>query len=68
VANGKDELVKYAPPVQEQPEPETKEVILQRKLKSLVESHRLMMFIKGTPLEPKCGFSRTLLEIVNGTG
>lgn len=33
------------------------------KVKSIIESSPFIAFIKGTPEEPKCGFTRTLLEI-----
>jgi Grx4 family monothiol glutaredoxin len=35
-----------------------------RNLKSLVNSQKLMIFIKGTPQEPRCGFSSRLLQIL----
>jgi len=34
-------------------------------LKKLVNAAPVMIFIKGTPTEPKCGFSRTLLDILS---
>jgi Grx4 family monothiol glutaredoxin len=36
---------------------------LQNKLKSLVSSSPIMLFMKGDPASPKCGFSRQTVEI-----
>lgn len=36
--------------------------------KALINKHPLMIFMKGNPEEPKCGFSRTLIGIMNETG
>ena len=36
--------------------------------KALINKHPLMIFMKGNPEEPKCGFSRTLIGILNETG
>lgn len=36
--------------------------------KALINRAPLMIFMKGCPSEPKCGFSRTLVEILNETG
>jgi Grx4 family monothiol glutaredoxin len=41
---------------------------INERLKQLVNKAPLMMFIKGTPEAPRCGFSRQLIDIVNGTG
>ncbi|KAJ3214623.1 Glutaredoxin 3 [Dinochytrium kinnereticum] len=38
------------------------------RLKALVSSHPVMIFIKGTPEQPRCGFSRQLLEILGEKG
>ena len=37
---------------------------LDHRLKTLVSSHPLMIFIKGTPAAPKCGFSRQLIDLL----
>ena len=37
-------------------------------LKALVNRDPLMIFMKGNPDEPRCGFSRTLVGILNETG
>ena len=34
----------------------------------LINQAPLMIFIKGSPQQPKCGFSRTLIGILNDTG
>lgn len=38
---------------------------LTERLKSLVNSAPVMVFMKGTPAEARCGFSRTLVQILN---
>lgn len=38
------------------------EISLNDRLKSLTNRHKLMIFIKGTPTAPKCGFTSTLLR------
>jgi Grx4 family monothiol glutaredoxin len=39
-------------------------VSLEDRLKSLITSSPVMLFMKGTPETPKCGFSRTAVEIL----
>ena len=46
-------------PVQETPEE------LNKRLKSLSESSTVMLFMKGDPATPKCGFSRQTIELMN---
>ena len=46
-------------PVQETPEE------LNKRLKSLIESSAVMLFMKGDPVTPKCGFSRQTIELLN---
>jgi len=41
---------------------------LNDRLKALVSSKEVMIFIKGNPGQPKCGFSRVIMEILNETG
>lgn len=36
---------------------------LEQKLKTLVNSYPVMLFMKGTPSQPKCGFSRQTVEV-----
>ncbi|KAJ8448025.1 hypothetical protein Cgig2_028901 [Carnegiea gigantea] len=37
---------------------------LDKKLEQLVHSHPVMLFMKGTPEEPKCGFSQKVVDIL----
>lgn len=37
---------------------------LQSRLKALTTSAPVMIFIKGTPQQPRCGFSRQLVELL----
>lgn len=41
---------------------------LEERLKTLINSHNVMAFIKGTRQAPRCGFTRTLIEILNTSG
>jgi len=41
---------------------------LEEQLKKLVSRDEVMLFMKGSPDSPKCGFSKTITEILNGTG
>ncbi|KAJ3327514.1 Glutaredoxin 3, partial [Kappamyces sp. JEL0680] len=43
---------------------QTSPVDLEKKLKTLTSSHPIMLFMKGTPSAPKCGFSRQTVEIL----
>lgn len=38
------------------------------RLRSLVNRHKLMIFIKGTPQSPRCGFTRQLLDLFSQQG
>ena len=38
---------------------------LETRLKNLIHSSQIMLFIKGTPTAPKCGFSRQVVELFN---
>jgi len=40
---------------------------LNARLKLLVNQAKVMLFMKGTPNEPQCGFSRTIIQILNDT-
>ncbi|OAA79563.1 monothiol glutaredoxin-4 [Akanthomyces lecanii RCEF 1005] len=50
----------------EQPEadPETKKADLFKRLEDLVKAAPVMLFMKGTPSSPQCGFSRQLVGIL----
>ncbi|KAJ3417310.1 Glutaredoxin 3 [Chytridiales sp. JEL 0842] len=37
---------------------------LNARLKALINSNRIMLFIKGTPDQPRCGFSKQLIEVL----
>ncbi|XP_013139644.1 PREDICTED: glutaredoxin-3 [Papilio polytes] len=41
---------------------------LKERLESLINRHKVMIFMKGDRQKPRCGFSRTLIEIMNETG
>lgn len=51
----------------EQQEGEKKEevVSMDDKLKQLINRHRIMLFMKGIPSSPKCGFSRQIVDILD---
>ncbi|KAJ1358145.1 hypothetical protein KIN20_016467 [Parelaphostrongylus tenuis] len=38
---------------------------LNSRLKKLIESNRLMLFMKGSPDNPQCGFSKQIVELLN---
>ncbi|XP_044461698.1 monothiol glutaredoxin-S17 [Mangifera indica] len=37
---------------------------LKKRLQQLIDSHPVMLFMKGSPEEPKCGFSRQVVDIL----
>nr|DAD20923.1 TPA_asm: hypothetical protein HUJ06_022386 [Nelumbo nucifera] len=41
---------------------------LKNLLQQLIESHPVMLFMKGSPEEPKCGFSRKVVDILKEEG
>ncbi|XP_029927739.1 glutaredoxin 3 [Myripristis murdjan] len=45
-----------------------KTVTLEHRLKSIINRSPVMLFMKGNKEAAKCGFSRQILEIMNGTG
>ncbi|XP_070541405.1 glutaredoxin-3-like [Ptychodera flava] len=45
-----------------------KAVSLEDRLKSLIKRSQVMLFMKGDPEIPKCGFSKTMIGILNDTG
>ncbi|XP_041368687.1 glutaredoxin 3-like [Gigantopelta aegis] len=55
-SGGSDALSSPAPPTKED---------LNTRLKTLISAAPIMLFIKGTPEEPRCGFSRQLIQILN---
>lgn len=42
-----------------------KEKDLSTRLQELIEKQPVMVFIKGTPQEPRCGFSRQIVGLLN---
>jgi len=40
---------------------------LNDRLKELTNQAKVMLFMKGTPADPQCGFSRTIIQILNET-
>lgn len=40
---------------------------LNARLKELINQAKVMLFMKGTPTDPQCGFSRTIIQILNDT-
>jgi len=52
---------------EEEPHMEEKkeEKSLDDKLKQLINRHRVMLFMKGIPSSPRCGFSRQIVEILD---
>lgn len=53
-----------AQPTQPQEEEEESEEALNARLKQLTEAAPVMLFMKGTPASPQCGFSRQLVAIL----
>merc|ERR1719333_258831 len=47
---------------------EDKKETLNERLKSLVNQKPVMVFMKGNPEDPKCGFSRKMVELLRGAG
>lgn len=43
-------------------------VDIQVRLKQLIGTDRVMLFMKGTPTEPRCGFSRKIVDILDSNG
>ena len=41
---------------------------LEARIKSLIGSSDVFLFMKGNPAEPRCGFSRQMVEILNAEG
>jgi Grx4 family monothiol glutaredoxin len=45
---------------------EAEKAVWHPKIKSILEQSQVIVFIKGTESEPKCGFTETMLEILRG--
>eukprot|EP00056_Hartaetosiga_gracilis_P002557 m.54986 g.54986 ORF g.54986 m.54986 type:complete len:216 (-) comp11104_c0_seq2:116-763(-) len=50
------------------PPVEDPQKVLNDKLHNLIHSSPVMLFMKGSPEEPKCGFSRRMVELLNSAG
>lgn len=61
-ANGTDAMAVDEPAVEVDPAKAEEE--LNKRLKELVSAAPVMLFMKGTPSEPQCGFSRQLVAIL----
>jgi glutaredoxin-related protein len=55
-------IQKYSNLKTEQPQPLP---VKKQSLETLVNSHPIMIFIKGTPSQPRCGFSRQAIDLLN---
>ncbi|MBD2152016.1 Grx4 family monothiol glutaredoxin [Pseudanabaena sp. FACHB-1277] len=42
--------------------------ILQTKIESQIKSNKIMLYIKGTPQQPQCGFSAAVVQIFDSLG
>ena len=40
----------------------------QARIQSLIDTHKIMVFMKGTKLMPQCGFSNNVVQILNVLG
>ncbi|KAL8798229.1 MAG: hypothetical protein Q9182_006843 [Xanthomendoza sp. 2 TL-2023] len=73
-ANGGDDLSKYAPRAEdpntapEMSSTDKQKEDLETRLKQLVKAASVMLFMKGTPSAPQCGFSRTIVGILREQG
>ncbi|CAG7721947.1 unnamed protein product [Allacma fusca] len=43
-------------------------VTMEQRLKGLINRHKVMIFMKGSPDAPRCGFSRAIIEIIRASG
>ena len=41
---------------------------VQQRIKEQVESHPVVLFMKGTPQFPQCGFSASVVEVLKACG
>jgi len=66
IANPKRDLTLPSPVTVGKPKAEKQP--LEDRLKNLINKSEVMMFMKGNPVQPRCGFSKTLIGILNETG
>ena len=50
------------------PQDVSEEDSLDDRLRKLVNRHNIMLFMKGLPSNPQCGFSRQIVDILDETG
>jgi monothiol glutaredoxin len=41
---------------------------VQARIQTLIDTHKIMVFMKGTKLMPQCGFSNNVVQILNVLG
>jgi len=41
---------------------------VQARIRELIEKHRVILFMKGNKLMPACGFSASVVEVLNALG
>jgi len=63
-----DEKDPATAPAMTSAEIETKKEDLQKRLEGLVKAAPVMLFMKGTPSSPQCGFSRQLVALLRENG
>ena len=45
-----------------------KQESLEERLRALISQQPIMLFMKGSPEEARCGFSRTMIQILSEVG
>ncbi len=41
---------------------------VQTKIREMIEKHRVVLFMKGSKMMPACGFSASVVEVLNSLG
>lgn len=41
---------------------------LEQRIKQLIQTHKILVFMKGSKLMPQCGFSNNVVQILNSLG
>ncbi len=41
---------------------------IKQEIQTMVDNNQIMLFMKGTPDEPRCGFSNMVIQILNHMG
>lgn len=65
VKSGDSIAIVHANEQQQPKQAEDEKVPLHDKLKQLIHRHRIMLFMKGIPSSPQCGFSRQIVAILD---